>query len=44
VREFFVAFLAGKSCDLPFDEFREDMEFEPCTRDYFAWRAPDERQ
>jgi hypothetical protein len=38
VREFFVAFLAGKRCGISFEEFWEDMEFEPCTRDYFAWR------
>jgi hypothetical protein len=38
VREFFVAFLAGKRYGVPFEEFREDMEFKPCTRDYFAWR------
>jgi hypothetical protein len=36
VREFFVAFLAGKDCDLPFEEFWEDMELKPCTRDHFG--------
>jgi len=38
VREFFVAFLAGKRYGVPFEEFCEDMELRPCTRDYFAWR------
>lgn len=38
VREFFVAFLAGKRYSVPFEEFCEDMELKPCTRDYFAWR------
>jgi len=38
VREFFIAFLAAKRYGLPVEEFREDMEFRPCTRGYFAWR------
>ena len=37
-REFFVAFLAGKHYGVAFEEFWEDMEFEPCTKDYLAWR------
>ncbi len=37
-REFFVAFLAGKHYGVSFEEFWEDMEFEPCTKDYLAWR------
>jgi hypothetical protein len=43
VREFFVAFLAGKGHGVPFEEFWEDMELKPCTRDISPGATPNER-
>jgi hypothetical protein len=37
-RLFFEKLLAAKFVDLPFEEFREDMECEEETKVYFAWR------
>jgi hypothetical protein len=37
-RLFFEKLLAAKSVGLPFEEFREDMEYEEETIAFFAWR------
>ena len=37
-RLFFEKLLAAKFVGLPFEEFREDMEYEEETKVFFAWR------
>jgi hypothetical protein len=38
VRDWFAAFLSAKLADVPFDEFREEMEFSEELAAYRAWK------
>jgi hypothetical protein len=38
VRSFFAPFLAAKWANLPFEDFRDEMEEREETEAFFAWR------